>query len=143
MSNTEFRPSESEFIPRHFKDMRNYRTVFPTNIEDKIIERDIALALLSEIKSDGRKAIPTAYWGIILPEDIHLIDLSKHRTHCPNCVNAVYTNLWTYSEEAFNFVKKWQNIFILSPNITYPQPFNDFLDCQTGSCKRYSSLNHS
>jgi len=99
-----FYPKENS-IPRYFNDRRSFRSNTPNKREDQIIERDIALSLISEIITDGRRAIPTIYWGIIMPEDLELVNFSKYRTHCPNCINGVYTNLWTFSEEYFSFTK--------------------------------------
>lgn len=119
----------NRLINRYFRDRRDQREYKPEKMEDIILERDSALALIRELLSSREKDIkPTRYYGIIHPNELWGLDLSQYEKHNPNCINAVYTNLWTANRQPAQ--KTWYNLYILSPNYQYFPPYNRIVDCQ-------------
>lgn len=108
------------------KDMRNKRQYPPTDGHDILVERDACFSIRSSIVN--KQLALVKYWGIILPEDVGFINLEKYLTHCPTCVDGVYTNIWTQDSELYG-TNYWGNLFILSPNYRYPSPFCNLIDC--------------
>lgn len=113
-----------------FKDQRSLRKFPPAIGADLLLERDSALALIHEQRSQKHKQrLPIKYWGIIAPGDIKLLEMEMYLRHCSNCINGVYTNVWTNDQEKFKNGKNWVNFYILSPDYQYPKPFSYIIDC--------------
>lgn len=113
-------------VKNNFIDCREMRRKKPVDSHDIRTEKDSALSLMREVRQKTVRSVK--YWGIILPEEVEIIDTSRMKNHCSNCINGVYTNVWVYDDELGEKGKPWENLYILSPNYAYPFPFNKMVD---------------
>ncbi|OGK64876.1 hypothetical protein A2313_00510 [Candidatus Roizmanbacteria bacterium RIFOXYB2_FULL_41_10] len=115
----------------YFDDRRPLRSTKPKDSYEQILERDVALSLLGEIRNaDKRSRYAVIYWGIIIPEEIvYIVDPQQIRKYNPNCVDSTFTNLWVYSSNIHpDLNKPWEHLILLSPNHQYPHPYSKMLD---------------
>lgn len=107
-------------VKQNFIDNRPHKSFSPVYRHDIITERDTFFSVRKEVGYGILRKVK--FWGILLPDNLGLIDINNINKLCPNCIDGIYTNVWTIDGET------WNNLYILSPNFQYPPPFRDYID---------------